>query len=280
MAPVPPRWLDIPLGQCLHNDVVRKRSVIWSTIQSLKFPATTSRERFSAITGIWAPMESEKKVCQRLADQVSSLRWDLVCPIQLMVLKKRILLGASSSWDSRSVISVRSTESSTVATMHCCEYMFNCSARSEPVNMSLRSWTGCQWLSICWMKEHRCCLLWVDKERVKDKMYIPQYPLLRPATTPDSDVGKTKCCGRYEKRCGKENFWILASTGNVLVLLLVNFNTNRKLCFARALRSTWCVTPGTSGWVLVSSLFVYYKWRKRELYWKLMNESGWWETKN
>jgi hypothetical protein len=42
----------------------------------LKFPATTSRERLlrNAITGIWAPMDVEKNVCQRLADQVSSLR--------------------------------------------------------------------------------------------------------------------------------------------------------------------------------------------------------------
>jgi hypothetical protein len=76
---------------------------------------------FSAITGIWAPMEVEKNVCQRRADQVSSRRWDLICPSQLIGLKKRIRLGASSSWDSRPAISVRSTESSTVATMRCCE---------------------------------------------------------------------------------------------------------------------------------------------------------------
>jgi hypothetical protein len=68
-----------------------------------------------------------------------------------MVLKKRILLGSSSSWYSRSAISVRSTESSTVATMCCCECMLNCSAQSESGNMSLRSWKGCQWLSICWV---------------------------------------------------------------------------------------------------------------------------------
>ncbi len=96
-------------------------------------------------------MEAEKKVCQRLADQVSSLRWDLICPSQLMVLKKRIRLGSSSSWDSRPVISVRSTESSTVATMRCCECRLNCSARREPANMSLRSWKDCQWMSICWV---------------------------------------------------------------------------------------------------------------------------------
>jgi hypothetical protein len=100
-------------------------------------------------------METEKKVCQRLPDQVLSLRWDLICPSQLMGLKKRIRLGASSSWDSRPVISVRSTESSTVATIRCCEYSLNCSARCEPANMSLRSWKGYQWLSICWVTS-RC----------------------------------------------------------------------------------------------------------------------------
>jgi hypothetical protein len=50
----------------------------------------------SAITGIWVPMETEKKVFQRLADQVSSLGWDLIYPNQLMGLKKRNALGASS----------------------------------------------------------------------------------------------------------------------------------------------------------------------------------------
>ncbi len=105
---------------------------------------------FSAITGIWASMEAEKKVCQRLADQVSSLRWDLIWPSQLMVLKKRIHLGVSSSWDSRPAISVRSTESSTVTTMCWCERGLNCS--SSP---SLRCWKGYQWLSICWVT--LCC---------------------------------------------------------------------------------------------------------------------------
>jgi hypothetical protein len=140
--------------------VVRKRSTTWSTIQSCAFltpewvvhvPQVANGFSASAITGIWVPMEAEKKVCQRLADQVSSLRWDLICPSQLMGLKKRIRLGSSSTWDSRPVISVRSTESSTVATMRCCGCRLNCSARREPANMSLRSWKGYQWLSICWV---------------------------------------------------------------------------------------------------------------------------------
>ena len=89
---------------------------------------------FSVMTGIWAPMVMIKKVCQRLGDQTSSLRWVLICPSQLIGLKKRILLGTSSSWDSRPVISVRSTKSSTVVTMWCCERKRNCSARLEPEN--------------------------------------------------------------------------------------------------------------------------------------------------
>ncbi len=106
---------------------------------------------FSAMTGIWAPMDMAKKVCQRLANQASSLRWGLICPSQLIGLKKRIHLGVSPSWDSRPVISVRSTESSTVATMRYCERRLNCSARREPENISLRSRKGFQWLRICWV---------------------------------------------------------------------------------------------------------------------------------
>jgi hypothetical protein len=37
-------------------------------------------------------MEVEKNACQRLTDQVSSLRWDLICPRQLIGLRKRIRL--------------------------------------------------------------------------------------------------------------------------------------------------------------------------------------------
>jgi hypothetical protein len=40
----------------------------------LKLPATQAASGFSAMTGIWAPMVMAKKVCQRLADQASSLR--------------------------------------------------------------------------------------------------------------------------------------------------------------------------------------------------------------
>jgi hypothetical protein len=155
--------------------VVRKRSGTWSTIQSCVFLAPEWAVHvlrwspkgsnwnflqpqvvndFSSITGIWAPMETEKKVCQRLSDQVSSLRWDLICHSQLMVLKKRIRLGSSTSWDSRPVISVRSTESSTVTTIRCREVSLNCSARCEPVNMSLRSWKDTwSWKFVCFKCE-------------------------------------------------------------------------------------------------------------------------------
>ncbi len=150
--------------------VVRKRSASWSTAQSWAFlapewtvqvqrwspsastlnfrqPQTTSG--FSAITGIWSPMEMEKNVCQRLGDQDSSWRWGLICPSQPIGFKKRTRLGASSSWDSRSVISVLRTDSSIVATMRCCERELNCSWRRVPTNLSLRSQKGCQWSRIC-----------------------------------------------------------------------------------------------------------------------------------
>jgi len=149
-----------------------KRSASWSTAQLWAFLAperTVQVQRwspsastlnllqpqtatdFSAITGIWAPIDVEKNVCQRLADQHSSLRWGLICPSQLIDLKKRTSLGVSSSWDSRSTISIRSTDSSTVATMRCCELKFNCSERREPTNLNSRSRKGCQWSRIWWV---------------------------------------------------------------------------------------------------------------------------------
>ncbi len=100
------------------------------------------------MTGIWSTMVMTKKDCQRLADQTSSLRWGLIYPSQLIGLKK-------TSWDTKSNtktgICVRSTESSTVDTTHCCEHRLNCSVRSEPGNISLRSRKCCQWLWICWV---------------------------------------------------------------------------------------------------------------------------------
>ena len=45
---------------------------------NLKLPATTTESGISARIGIWAPTEVVKKVCQRLADQVSSLRFVVV----------------------------------------------------------------------------------------------------------------------------------------------------------------------------------------------------------
>ncbi len=62
--------------------------------------------------------------------------------------EKKIHLGASSSWDSKPVISVRRTESSTVGTMRCWQRRLTCSERREPTNISLGSRKCCQWLSI------------------------------------------------------------------------------------------------------------------------------------
>jgi hypothetical protein len=115
--------------------VVWKRSLSWSTVQSWSFltpewvvqvlrwsPRTSSwnflqpqdANGFSTMTGIWTSMVMTKKVWQRPVDQVSPLRWVLIRHSQLIGFNKRIRLGVSSSWDSRSLISVRSTESSTV----------------------------------------------------------------------------------------------------------------------------------------------------------------------
>jgi hypothetical protein len=98
---------------------VRNRSPSWSAVQSWVFlvpewsvhvqrwsprgpPEGLSETSYKALM---PPMEVEKKVCQRLSDQDSSLWWDLNCPRHLIGLKKRTLLGTSSSWDSRPVIS-------------------------------------------------------------------------------------------------------------------------------------------------------------------------------
>jgi hypothetical protein len=139
----PQCWPRILTTWCvLTLCVVRKRSSNWSTIQSCVFLAPESLVHvlrwsprgsswnflqpqvvigFSSITGIWAPIDVEKNVCQRLADQDSSRRWVLICPSQLIGLKKRIQLGASPSWDSRPAISVVRTDSSTVTTIRCRE---------------------------------------------------------------------------------------------------------------------------------------------------------------
>ncbi len=98
---------------------------------------------------------SVKKVCQRLWDQVSSLRWDLICPRQLIGLKKWTWSGyvwghpLPETQDQPSPSG--EYESSTVTTMRCCERRLNCSPRHESGNISLRSRKGYQWLGICWV---------------------------------------------------------------------------------------------------------------------------------
>jgi hypothetical protein len=67
---------------------------------------------------VYAPIDVEKNVCQRLADQDSSRRWVLICPNQLIGLKKRISLGSSSSWDSRPAFSVLRTDSVKVSELN------------------------------------------------------------------------------------------------------------------------------------------------------------------
>ena len=83
------------------------------------------------------------------SDQVSSLWCGLIYPRQLIWLNPSVRLGSSSSqWDSRLVISVRRTESSTVAMMHCCSWRRSCSTRHETTNVCLRSLNGCHILRI------------------------------------------------------------------------------------------------------------------------------------
>jgi hypothetical protein len=125
------------------------RGVAWGS--NWNFLQSQVVKGFSVIAGIWDPIDVEKNVCQRLEDQDSSRRWDLICPSQLIGLKKRIHLGPSSSWDSSPDISIWRTDSSTVVTTHWCERKLNCSVRYESGNMSLRSWKGYQCLSICWV---------------------------------------------------------------------------------------------------------------------------------
>ncbi len=116
-----------PTSSCVFTLWVgRKRSVIWlfwSTTQSWTFlvpewevqvqrwsPSRSiwnflqlhwAENGISARNGIWPPTEVSKKVCQRLADQVSSLRWDLILPSELIDLKYKTRIGSSSSCDSK-----------------------------------------------------------------------------------------------------------------------------------------------------------------------------------
>ncbi len=113
------------------------KSAIWSTTQSWVFLApecVVQVQRWSPSGSTWnflqpqteignsvkagilAPTQEAKNVWQRLADQVSSLWWVLICPNQLIGLNQSTRLGSSSSWDSRLAIFVRRTESSTVVT--------------------------------------------------------------------------------------------------------------------------------------------------------------------
>ena len=140
--------------------VVRKRSVIWSTTQSWTFLApecvvqvlrwsqsssnwnflqTHSESDPSAIIGIWSPTDVVKEVCQRPSVKDSSLRWVRIWSSQLIGLNHRSRLGVSSSCGSRSVISVRRTESSVIATTRWYTRRRNCSERHETTNVGLQS---------------------------------------------------------------------------------------------------------------------------------------------
>ncbi len=55
---------------------------------------------FSEMTGISVPMVMTKKVFQRLVDQVSSRRWDLIFPSQLIVLPLRVAFSTCVYYES------------------------------------------------------------------------------------------------------------------------------------------------------------------------------------
>ena len=136
-------WVFSTLEWVIQVQRWSQRESSWNVLQ----PQVESG--FSTITGIWDPMDVAKNVWQRLGDQDSSLRWDLIWPSQLIGLKKRIRIGTSSSWDSKVDISVRRTESSTVTTMRGWERRISCSVWREPTNIRLRSRKWWQWL-ITW----------------------------------------------------------------------------------------------------------------------------------
>ena len=109
----------------------------------------------SVNVGICEPTQVTKKDYQRPTDQVSSRWWGLITPRNPRGLYYKILFGSSSSWDSRTPISVPRTLSSTVVTIHFCEWRWSCSARHETTKVSWRSLNDChRWMiwhvTLCW----------------------------------------------------------------------------------------------------------------------------------
>ena len=65
-------------------------------------------------------------------------------------LYHKILFGSSSSWDSRTPISTRNTESSTVVTTQCCEWRRSFSVRLDTTKVCWRPVNGChRWMMCC-----------------------------------------------------------------------------------------------------------------------------------
>ena len=142
--------------------VVRNKSESCSTVQSWAFLAPewvvqvltwsprTSRANClqpqhendrSTRVGMLTPTQVAKKVCQRLTDQVSPWRCGPIVPRKTRGWYHKILFGTSSSWYSRTSISVHNTLSSTVGTMRCCEWRWSCSKRIWTTPPSLTSLT-------------------------------------------------------------------------------------------------------------------------------------------
>jgi hypothetical protein len=118
--------LDTRVGGT-HGKLITKRVY-------LKLPATTTREGF--LHNHWdLDVHDGGKECLSETSRpclISVMSLDLSQSDQ----KKRTHLGTSSSLDSRTSISVRRTESSTVATMCYWERKVTCSVRHETTNIS------------------------------------------------------------------------------------------------------------------------------------------------
>ena len=76
--------------------------------------------------------------------------------------------------------------------MHCCECRFNCSARRERVNISLRSWKGFQWLSICWVT--LCCEGMTTTSALETDLSSHTKETSKSRSSCGSERGTAPCC--------------------------------------------------------------------------------------
>ena len=128
--------------------VVRNNSASCSTVQSWAF--LTPEWTVQVLT--WSSRASIVNFLQSQVESGSWVRPGILAPTQ--VVKKVYHRLRGHAWghplpETRLVISVRRTESSSVTIMNCCVRRRSCSPRRETANVSLRSRKGCQGLRIC-----------------------------------------------------------------------------------------------------------------------------------